>query len=92
VQVVKPRLAAYGSRVAVRARKRSNPVRIGRPKVFPDSQLYSLRIPKELHRQLQTHAQKDGRSMNVILLQVIEDWWMSLPEGKKYRRGEPGGE
>jgi predicted HicB family RNase H-like nuclease len=51
----------------------------GRPKVFPDSQLYSLRLPQELHRQLQAYAKKDGRSMNVILLKVIQDWWESLP-------------
>jgi len=48
-----------------------------------------MRLPRDLHRQLQNYASRDGRSLNSILLRVIEEWWMKQPEGAKYRRGVP---
>ena len=61
--------------MVARKKKPTNSAKMGRPKIFPDSQLYSLRLPKDLHEQLQVHAREDGRSMNAILLKVIEEWW-----------------
>lgn len=43
-------------------------------------QVFSLRLPKDLHAALQRCAQLRLQAMNDILLPVIQRWWSEQPE------------
>lgn len=47
----------------------------GRPRKLFDHQLFSLRLPSGIHRDLRAYALDQNRSLNDILVEVIEAWW-----------------
>jgi predicted HicB family RNase H-like nuclease len=51
------------------------PKRRGRPRKTAEHQLFSLRLPPDLHNRLRHHALDERRSLNDILVEVIEEWW-----------------
>jgi predicted HicB family RNase H-like nuclease len=60
--------------------------RRGRPPRDEEVQLFSLRLPKDLHRGLGLYALKeDGAgSMNDIIVKVLRKWWAGLPDRAAY--------
>ncbi len=54
--------------------------RKGRPPKLGDHQLFSLRLPTDLHRALKTYAFVKGRSFNDVLVDVVRAWWNEQPE------------
>ena len=54
--------------------------RKGRPPKLGDHQLFSLRLPTDLHRALKTYAFVSGKSFNDVLVEVLKDWWARQPE------------
>ncbi|MFO0737567.1 MAG: toxin-antitoxin system HicB family antitoxin [Labilithrix sp.] len=44
-----------------------------------------LRLPKSLHTALRHVSIDRGVSLNALLTEVLEDWWVRQPEHKKYR-------
>lgn len=45
-----------------------------RPKTG-DAQLFSLRLPTQVWREVSVFAKLKERSMNALLCEVIEKWW-----------------
>lgn len=62
------------------AAKRSGSRRKGRPPKLGKHQLFSLRLPAELHRALKTYAFVKGRSFNDVITDVIQTWWREQAE------------
>jgi hypothetical protein len=53
----------------------------GRPrKLSEDHRLFSLRLDSNLHQQLLVYAAAQRRSLNDVLVEVIENWWHLQPE------------
>jgi hypothetical protein len=48
-------------------------------------QLFSLRLPANLHRDLRHHAVDVARPLNEILIEVIEAWWKEQARSSKRR-------
>jgi len=44
------------------------------PKTVGKTQLFTLRLPKGFHMALKRRAQRDGRSMNQIIVDLVEDY------------------
>jgi hypothetical protein len=78
--------------VATRSSPGQKAKRTGRPRIFPTSQLFHLRLPAELHAAIERYARQQGRSVNLVLLEAVEDWWRTLQEGRDYKpvRPRPG--
>lgn len=72
--------AARARAGAGRADKDSTRRKKGRPPKLGDHQLFSLRLPTDLHRALKTYAFVKGRSFNDVLVEVIRAWWSEQPE------------
>ncbi|MCB9652887.1 MAG: Arc family DNA-binding protein [Deltaproteobacteria bacterium] len=47
---------------------------------------FVLRMPVELHRMLRTFAASRGRSMNEVLVEVLEEWWRRNPDRRAFER------
>lgn len=48
----------------------------GRPrKVEGEAKPFLLRLPEELHLELRHHALDEGRSLQDVLVEVIQEWW-----------------
>lgn len=54
----------------------------GRPPVLGDHQVFTLRLPTELHRELRLLATVQGESLNDLLVRMIREWWKKHPERK----------
>lgn len=57
-----------------------------RKKTQRETQLFSLRLPVDLHRELRHHAVDDGRPLNEILVEVIAQWWESEKTRRRSKR------
>lgn len=44
------------------------------------TQLFSLRLPKQLWAELAVLARLRGKSMNELLGEVLQAWWITQPE------------
>jgi hypothetical protein len=55
---------------------------LGRPRKWPENsvQVFSLRLPKELHAALRDCSRTRRQAINDLLLPVIEKWWAEQPE------------
>jgi hypothetical protein len=83
-------MATSGRRTAKRSKPERQPEnratpdpprkRKGRPPKLGDHQLFSLRLPTDLHRALKTYAFVKGRSFNDVLVDVIRAWWNEQAE------------
>ena len=62
----------------------------GRPAKLGHHQLFSLRLPSDLHGALRHYALDDERSLNDVLVQVIQDWWHDQGDSLRHRY-EAGG-
>lgn len=59
----------------------------GRPEKLGDHQLFSLRLPVDLHRSLRHYALDEGRSLNDVLVDVIGGWWDEQERTSRRRQG-----
>ena len=62
--------------------------RRGRPPRGEEVQLFSLRLPKDLHRALGLYVgnNKEVGSMNDLLVKILRDWWAVFPKRAIYER------
>jgi predicted HicB family RNase H-like nuclease len=62
--------------------------RRGRPPRNEEVQLFSLRLPKDLHRALGLYVLKHegAGSMNDAIVNVLKKWWAELPDRAAYER------
>ena len=62
--------------------------RRGRPPRNEEVQLFSLRLPKDLHRALGLYVLKHegAGSMNDVIVKVVQEWWDRLPARAAYER------
>jgi predicted HicB family RNase H-like nuclease len=59
---------------------------VGRPPKRAETQPFTLRFSKELHRQLRLYAVHNGKSLNDVLVEAVEQWWAQQPERAKFVR------
>jgi hypothetical protein len=60
--------------------------RRGRPPKLGERQIYPLRMPTDLHRELRHQAVDEGRSMNDVLLEYIQESWDERRTGRQHQR------
>ncbi|HKY38382.1 MAG TPA: toxin-antitoxin system HicB family antitoxin [Polyangiaceae bacterium] len=58
----------------------------GRPRKHPETQSFSIRLPKDLHRQLRLYAVHQGQSLNDLIIGVLQGWWDDHPERRAFVR------
>ena len=66
-------------------RKKAGRTGPGRPRKLDGHQLFSLRLPQELHRELRLYAASQDKSLNDLLIQVLKEWWSGVPERRTIR-------
>jgi predicted HicB family RNase H-like nuclease len=49
-----------------------------------DYQSFTVRLPAELHHALRVVAADENKSLNELLTQVLQDWWQSKPDRKRF--------
>jgi hypothetical protein len=59
----------------------------GRPSKLGDVQPFPLRLPVDLHKQLKHYVvDHEGRSLNDIIVEAVQQWWSQVPERDRYAR------
>ncbi len=59
----------------------------GRPRKRPGGeQLFSVRMPKRLHRILRLLCTAKGLALNDVAVRALEVWLEAQPEGRQYAR------
>ena len=55
----------------------------GRPKKWEGgTQVFSLRMPSDLHAEIRDYADTHHHAINGLLLDAIRAWWQSVPESR----------
>lgn len=57
-----------------------------------DTQPYTLRLPKALHRNLRVFSLHKGQSLNDLIVETLERFWNEQPEARAYSKVFTAGE
>ena len=49
-------------------------------------QVFTLRLPADLHRQLRHYALDQEVSLNELVARVLDEWWQTQPERAVYAK------
>jgi hypothetical protein len=56
----------------------------GRPRKGGEKQVFALRLPVELHRGLRHLGFDERKSINDLIVEVLEKWWAKHPRRAVY--------